>query len=201
MNVTVDMWYFGEKAGGIIMNTVEPIRDMDVIWDIADYFKQWDERNYVMFLCGIYMGLRISDILKLKVRDVRKAQYVIIREQKTGKEKKFPINKELRPVLNRYIEGMKDYEYLFQSRQGKNHPISRQQAYNIMSAAKKQFGLDSIGTHTLRKTFGYHMYKQTGDIATLKEILNHADISVTFRYIGINQETKDDRIQHLSYKR
>ena len=182
------------------MNTVEPIRDINLVWDIADYLKEKSERNYVMFLCGIYMGLRISDILKLQVRDVRKKQYVILREKKTGKEKKFPINKELQPILDSYLADKSDYEYLFSSRQGKQ-PITRQQAYNIISSAGQKFGLDSIGTHTLRKTFGYHMYKQTGDIATLKDILNHSDISVTFRYIGINQETKDDRIESLSYKK
>jgi len=182
------------------MNTVEPIRELNLVWDIADYLKEKSERDYVMFLCGIYMGLRISDILKLKVRDVQKKQYVIIREIKTGKEKKFPINKELRPILDDYIMDKSEYEYLFCSRQG-NNPITRQQAYNIISEAGKKFGLDSIGTHTLRKTFGYHMYKQTGDIATLKEILNHSDVAVTFRYIGINQETKDDRIVSLSYRK
>lgn len=181
------------------MNTVEPIRDIELVMDIADYLKETSERNYILFLCGIYTGLRISDILKLQVRDVRKKQYVIMREKKTGKERKFPINKELRPILEDYIKDKPDYEYLFRSRQSRR-PITRQQAYNIISSAGREFGLDSIGTHTLRKTFGYHMYKQTGDIATLKEILNHSDISVTFRYIGINQETKDDRIESLSYR-
>ena len=64
------------------MNTVEPIRDINLVWDIADHLKETSERNYVMFLCGIYTGLRISDILKLQVRDVRKKQYVAIREKK-----------------------------------------------------------------------------------------------------------------------
>lgn len=182
------------------MNTVEPIRDINLVWDIADYLKETSERNYVMFLCGIYTGLRISDILKLQVRDVRKKQYVIMREQKTGKEKKFKINKELRPILDNYIADKPDYEYLFHGVYSKS-PISRQQAYNIISSAGRQFGLDSVGTHTLRKTFGYHMYQQSRDIATLKDIFNHTDISVTFRYIGINQETKDDRIESLSYRR
>lgn len=182
------------------MNTVEPIRDIELVWDIADYLREQSERNYVLFLCGIYTGLRISDILKLQVRDVRKKQYVMMREKKTGKEKKFPINKELRPILEAYIKDKPDYEYLFHGRQGKK-PITRQQAYNIISSAGREFGLDSIGTHTLRKTFGYHMYKQTGDIATLKDILNHSDISITFRYIGINQETKDDRIESLTYRK
>ena len=53
------------------MNTVEPIRDVSLVNDIADYLREQSERNYILFLFGIYSGLRISDILKLRVRDVR----------------------------------------------------------------------------------------------------------------------------------
>ncbi len=181
------------------MNTVEPIRDINKVWDIADYLKEQSERDYVMFLFGIYVGLRISDILKLQVRDVKDRNHVIIREQKTGKEKSFPINDELRPILNRYIRGKSEYEWLFPSRSGDAH-ITRQRAYQVLSDAGKKFGLEAIGTHTLRKTFGYHFYQQTKDIATLKEILNHSDISVTFRYIGITQDIKDEKMRKLSFK-
>jgi integrase len=183
------------------MNTVEPIRDKDLIADIADYLKGKSERNYVMFMFGIYSGLRISDILKFKVRDVRDKSYIYMREKKTNKEKRFPINDELKPVLKEYIAGKKDYEYLFRSRKGRNEPISRQQAYNILSDAADTFDLYAIGTHTLRKTCGYHMYQQTHDPVTIKDILNHSDISVTMRYIGINQDMKDSTMKKLSFKK
>lgn len=183
------------------MNTVEPIRDMDLIFDIADYLREKSDRDYVMFVFGIYSGLRISDILKFKVRDVRDETYIAIREQKTNKEKRFPINDELKPILKDYIIDKKDYEYLFKSRKGNNKPITRQQAYNILSDAAAVFGLSAIGTHTLRKTFGYHMYQQTHDAVTIKSILNHSDISVTLRYIGINQDIKDSTMKKLSYRK
>ena len=123
----------------------------------------------------------------------------MIREKKTGKEKVFPINDELRPILNKYIKGKADYDWLFPSRQECGH-ITRQRAYQILSEAGQNFGLEAIGTHTLRKTFGYHFYQQTKDIDTLKEIFNHSDISVTFRYIGITQDIKDDKMRKLSFK-
>lgn len=182
------------------MNTVEPIRDMDLVMDLADYLKSNNERDYVLFMFGIYTGLRISDILKFRVRDVKGKDAVYIREKKTGKEKRFPINSELQPVIDEYISGKRDFEYLFRSPNYQNKAITRQQAYNILSAAGRKFGLDSIGTHTLRKTFGYHMYQQTHDAVTLKEIFNHADISVTLRYIGINQDNKDKLIKGLTFK-
>lgn len=183
------------------MNTVEPIRDLNVVMDIADYLKGQDERNYVLFMFGIYSGLRISDILEFRIRDVRDKDAVYIREMKTGKEKRFPINNELKPVLKEYVRGKRDYEFLFRSPRYPNRPITRQQAYNILSEAGRKFGLDSIGTHTLRKTFGYHMYQQTHDAATLMDILNHASIASTMRYIGINQDNKDRAIMGLSYRR
>ena len=90
------------------MNTVEPIRDMDLVMDLADYLKSNNERDYVLFMFGIYTGLRISDILKFRVRDVKGKDAVYIREKKTGKEKRFPINSELRPVIDEYISGKAD---------------------------------------------------------------------------------------------
>ena len=92
------------------MNTVEPIRDINTVWDIADYLGEKSERNKIMFLFGIYVGIRVSDILSLKVRDVRDMNYVSIREMKTGKEKRFPINEELRPLLNRKTFGYHFYQ-------------------------------------------------------------------------------------------
>ncbi|MCI8535497.1 MAG: site-specific integrase [Hungatella sp.] len=183
------------------MNTVEPIRDMDMVLDMADYLKSKNERDYVLFMFGIYTGLRISDILKFRVRDVKDKDAVYIREKKTGKEKRFPINAELKPILVNYIRGKKDFEYLFKSPNFPNKPISRQQAYNILSNAGEVFGISSIGTHTLRKTFGYHMYQQTHDAVTLKDIFNHSHMSETLRYIGINQDNKDKAIMGLSFKK
>ena len=66
------------------MNYVEPIRDPDDVQAMKDYLKEWNERNYMLFMFGINLGLRISDIIKLKVKDVQ-GQYVNIREMKTGK--------------------------------------------------------------------------------------------------------------------
>lgn len=182
------------------MNTVEPIRDINTVWDIADYLGESSERNRIMFLFGIYVGIRISDILEFRVRDVRDKARVSIREKKTGKEKTFPINSELRPELNRYIKDKADYEWLFPSRQGSDH-LSRVQAYKILNEAGQRFGLERIGTHTMRKTFGYHFYQQTHDVATLMKILNHSSAAITLRYIGVSQDMQDELIMNLSFRR
>ncbi len=71
------------------MNYVEPIRDYDKLTDILEYLKRTNQRNYMMFLVGIYTALRISDILRLKVRDVKNRNNITLREKKTGKQSLF----------------------------------------------------------------------------------------------------------------
>jgi integrase len=181
------------------MNTVQPIRDPDLVCDIADYLKVKSKRDYMIFVFGIYTGLRISDILKLKVRDVKDKEFIYMREKKTDKEKRFPLNDELQPILKEYIKSKEDFEYLFKSRKGSNKPISREHIYRVLKAAAENFGIENIGTHTLRKTFGYFLYQQTKDVVAIKEILNHSDISITLRYIGVNQDRKDQVMKKLTF--
>lgn len=181
------------------MNFVEPIRDTTTVKDIADYLKEKNEKYFVMYQIGIYSGLRISDILRLKVRDVRGKDKIKIREKKTGKEKAFPINKALAAVLDEYCDGKKDYEYLVPSDRVVNAPITREYAYRVMHEAGERFGLYNLGTHTLRKTFGYHFYTQTKDVVLLMRIFNHSSQAQTLRYIGIEQTTIDDAMKKFNY--
>jgi integrase len=143
-------------------------------------------------MVGIYCGLRISDILKLKVSDVKDKNYIKVRETKTGKEKIFPINPILKKVLKEYTDNRNPDEYLIKSREGYNQPISREMAYMIFKDIGRQFGVENLGTHTMRKTFGYHFYKQTKDVVKLMKIFNHSDPSITLHYIGIEQESIND---------
>lgn len=182
------------------MNYVEPIRDSTTVQDVADYLKEVSPKYFIMYMIGIYSGLRISDILKLKVRDVRGKDKIKVREKKTGKEKLFPVNKELAASLDAYCEGKKDYEYIVPSARAVNKAVSREYAYRVIHAAGEQFGLDNLGTHTMRKTFGYHFYLQTKDIVLLMRIFNHNDQSKTLRYIGIEQTTIDQAMKKFSYK-
>lgn len=182
------------------MNYVEPIRDSTTVQDIADYLKEVSPKYHIMYMIGIYSGLRISDILKLKVRDVRGKDKIKVREKKTGKEKLFPVNRELAAALDTYCEDKKDYDYLVPSARAVNKAVSREYAYRVIHEAGERFGLDNLGTHTMRKTFGYHFYLQTKDIVLLMRIFNHNDQSKTLRYIGIEQTTIDQAMRKFSYK-
>lgn len=180
------------------MNYVEPIRDSETLSNMCLYLKENNDRNYVMFLLGIYTGLRISDILKLRVKDVidltnrkdkrRIKKQIILREQKTSKQKIIKINPILKEPLEEYVQDKEMYEYLIKSRQGFNKPISRKRAYEILKELGEIFDVESLGCHSMRKTFGYHYYKQTKDIALLQKIFNHSSPAITLAYIGIDQD-------------
>lgn len=177
------------------MEFVEPIRDKEKIELVKLILKENGTRDYLLFLIGINSGLRISDILKLKVKDVLDKEYIEIKEQKTGKYKKFPITDSYSKILKEYIIGKKPNEWLFSSQMG-TKAITRVQAYRIISNACLKAGINTrIGTHTLRKTFGYHFYQEKKDIALLQSILNHSAPSVTLRYIGINQDIIDANLK------
>ena len=171
------------------MNEVKPITDKKIISDIKSELAKNGARDVLLFTMGINTGLRISDLLTLTVADVRDRATVTINEKKTGKKKEFPLNDTVQALLKPFIGGMSDHEFIFQSRKGENSNITRQQAYNIINGACKKCGItDEIGTHTLRKTFGYWHYKQNNDVVFLMKIFNHSAPSITLRYIGITQE-------------
>lgn len=179
------------------MNFVQPIRDKDTVQDISEYLKFKNARNYIMWMMGIYSGLRISDILQLRVRDVYNKQYINIREKKTGKQRYFEINPVLKKALNKYCQDKSPEEYLIKSREKTNQPITRNMAYKILHDVADQFGIDNIGTHTMRKTFGYHFYIQTKDVVTLMKIFNHSTQSYTLKYIGIEQEAINEAMKRF----
>jgi integrase len=173
------------------MNVVEPIRDKK---DINKMKKALgNPRDRLLFIFGINSGLRISDILKLKVSDIRNKTYITLQEQKTRKSKTFPFNSVLLKAINELIPvETDDNTYLFRSQKGDNKPMSRIQAYRILNDAANRAGLkEAIGTHTLRKTFGYHAYKNGVDLPFLMKVFNHSSQSVTLGYIGITQENVD----------
>ena len=105
----------------------------------------------------------------------------------------------IKSLITKYIFKQPLDNYLFKSRKGTNKAISRIQAYRIIKNACKMIDFNNkFGTHTLRKTFGYHFYKKTKDIVLLQNILNHSSPSVTLRYIGLTQDLIDNSLRAFS---
>jgi len=177
---------------------VQPIRDYDQITDMKWSLKKWcGERDYIMFLLGINTGLRVSDLLNLKVKDIKKKKKITVKEGKTEKIRTIHLS-NIYDELNTYIKTLDGTEWLFPSRKGDNKPITRIQAYRQLNKAARMVDMeDGIGTHTMRKTFGYWYYKQTKDIATLQTILNHSHPEITLRYIGITDEEIENSLNNF----
>lgn len=179
------------------MKKVQPLRETAMIANVKVELMKKAYKYYIMFTIGINTGLRVSDILQLKVSDVSYRSHIIIREQKTDKIKRFLINPQLQKELQSYIDDEKlmDHEYLIYSNKGINQPIGRVQAYRVLSEVADILGLEEIGTHTMRKTFGYWHYKQYKDVAILQTIFNHSSPSITLTYIGITDDILDETIK------
>jgi Site-specific recombinase XerD len=178
--------------------TVEPIRDKIKIKQMYQYLHGKDPKYGLIFKFGLNTGLRISDILPLRVKDVflRKGvfhEYLVIKEKKTKKEKKIKLNAALRSTLQSYVaaNGLSEGDYLFPSKKGTY--IGRIQAYRVLKEAADILGVENFGTHSLRKTWGYWTYKMSKyNIGLIMDTFNHSSQSITLRYIGVNQDQKDE---------
>lgn len=170
-------------------------------WDSATTLvrKLYRDKNYRISLligCGIFFGLRISDLLRLTWNMLlnNEAKFVLI-EKKTGKRREVKINKEFQKhikdcheALN--IENMD--EPCFLSTKGK--PYSVQWINHVLKELKDHYNLKikHFSTHSLRKTFGRKVFESSDNaelaLVKLMELFNHSSVSITKRYLGLRQE-------------
>ena len=179
-------------------NIVEPIKNKRDLERIEVFLERHSRRNRLIFAFGINTGLRVSDILGLNVEDVDGKSYVEIKEKKTGKYKRFPLNTKLKALIKDYLQNERCKSYSLAENEplflGKKHcRLDRSQVYRFLNEACKQLGImANVGTHTMRKTFGYHHYQKFKDLAILQKIFNHSSPQITLRYIGIEQDQIED---------
>jgi integrase len=174
--------------------TVQPIRRESDIKSIKQYLKN-DYRDLLLFTMGINNGLRISDLLKLKVgqvRTLRTGEYLVIREQKTGKDNVLMINKAVKSTLEAFLKDTKpsDEEYLFKSKKGNNQPLKREAVHRKIKGWGRLFKIkENIGSHSLRKTWGYMQRTKYGvGFEILCKRFSHSSPAVTMRYLGIEDK-------------
>ncbi|WFA04421.1 tyrosine-type recombinase/integrase [Bacillus sp. HSf4] len=138
---------------------------------------------------GTAFGLRISDLLLFKIGELRGQKSITLREKKRKKKRVITFSPSVLKIVSQ-LEGDDD-DYVFASRKG-GEPITRVQAYRILNDAAKRAGIydkiGGIGTHTLRKTFGYRLYENGVDVSRIMSILNHSSERDTLKYIGITAE-------------
>ena len=194
------------------MNYVEPIRDRKKIAQIKNLLRgQKRFRDLLLFVVGINSALRISDLLKLRIshfldekKKVRSRFW--IKEEKRGKRQEVVINESIRSCLEEYLDAYplvaeNSENYIFFSSKGDDYsrPIKRGQAWKLITAICREVGLSGdFGTHSLRKTWGYHARLSGVDLALIMHKLNHESIAYTRRYLGITDDELQAVVQRLN---
>ena len=184
-------------------------------------FLQWDEAmnlirklakdgNYKMSLLialGCFTGLRISDILALRWKQILHVSEFTITEKKTGKQRTLRLNPQLqRHIAECYeqINPIGESAPVLVSQKGTIFTIQR---INVMlKEIKKKYRLHvgNFSCHSLRKTFGRQVYTMSGDnaelaLVKLMELFNHSSIAITKRYLGLRQEEILETYDVLSF--
>ncbi|MBT2678287.1 tyrosine-type recombinase/integrase [Bacillus sp. ISL-35] len=173
------------------MQTVSPIRSRSQIELMKEYLEAHSTRDYSLFLLGINTGIKLQELLNLRVRDIRDDEGNITEFLSSPQYSNPPIylNPSIREILSGYLneDPFIETDYLFKSRKT-SAPITRQQAYRIINAAAKEAGVtEPVGMTTLRKTFGYHAYSQGIAISLIQKRLQHSSPSETMHFIGLDQ--------------
>lgn len=138
-------------------------------------------------LTGIYTGLRYSDLSQLTFEEILTKDSIIIKEQKTNKDREIRISKELKSIISSYP----GIGLMFLSNKNTIYTI---QSLNrlLKSHLRTLFPKKNISTHSLRKTFGNRVYLMSGkkesSITLLCAVFNHSSESITKRYLGITKE-------------
>ena len=181
-------------------------------WDealrvIAHLKADGDWRGAMLIACGCYLGLRISDMLRLRWQDVTQEKDIRMREQKTGKLRMMRVNAALARTASECYVMMRSAggkaraeDYVLPGRQyGPSTSMTRQRASQLLKGIKEKYRISTasvFSTHTMRKTFGRHVYltmlergeKAEKTLEYLRDVFGHASVSITRRYIGIRRD-------------
>lgn len=209
---------FEEEVPEKKKEAAEPIKSLDDIQHISQYLIQNGRyRDNLLFVAGINFGLRCGDLLKLKVGHILTEDgtayrdKIVIREQKTKKIREAYLNDAICDAADLYFGsvGMVDLnDYLFKSQcnrvKSKGTPMTVRSVERLLKEIiNDECGLDvHASTHTLRKTFSYHILMNAPDrtraVEFLMKILGHSSPSVTLAYAGITKEEIEQSYKNLN---
>ncbi|MFD2231360.1 tyrosine-type recombinase/integrase [Alkalimarinus sediminis] len=178
------------------MAEVHAVKSLDAIKLIGHLLEIRCSKQMSDIWCiGLNLALRISDLLSVKFSDIENDR-LVLRESKTGKVANIVLNKKALEVIKRIRTEHPDHVYIFQSYRNRQSiskppmPLSRRSVTKAFFMIGEEMKI-SLGTHSMRKTRGYHLYQNTKDIARVMKMLRHSSEGVTLRYIGITQDEID----------
>lgn len=180
------------------MSVTKPITDSRILDDVMSVYEA-GTKNHLIMAYALNSGLRVSDMLRATVGESRRGTW-IKREQKTGKHKVLQLPPNLQILIIDFIEanGLADVDPLFFNDRDKSKAISRQAVDKVIRNAGDMVGI-KLSAHSLRKTFGYMTYtNKIYDLAELQELFNHSSSKTTLRYIGVTEESLNNKMKHVS---
>ena len=172
------------------METVEAVKTADRIAAIKTLLGSYSNSDLYsdIWTFGINTALRISDLLKIEYASIN-GNSISLKEGKTGKLREITLNKSAMEVINRRQAANPTDVYLFQvhSNRSSGKPVSREAVSRMFKEVGDKLKI-KLGTHSMRKTRGYAMYKGGARIELIAKVLNHSSTASTLRYIGIEKE-------------
>ncbi len=180
---------------GTKLPSVLTVQEIDLIISSIDLSKEHGERNRTIIECLYSCGIRVSELINLKISDLDFKENILKVIGKGNQQRIVPINNTLKRYLTTYIESIrpnqkidkKHVDTLFLNRRGKN--LSRVMIFTIIKRITTNAGImKPISPHTFRHSFATHMVEGGADLRIVQEILGHANITTTEIYTHLNND-------------
>lgn len=171
--------------------------DWDQFKSLISKLERDSEYKYCLLIsCGVFTGLRISDLLQLRFSQFENTDILIVKEQKTGKTRRIKINNDLKTIIDR-VKGRMSIintdQFIFMNRYG-TKPIDKSWVNVRLKEIFKKYGIElegNVSSHMFRKTLGNRVLKLNNysneSIVLLMEVFQHSSVALTKRYLGIRE--------------
>lgn len=161
------------------MNVISPIKSIEEINLIKDLYKKKQQiPELAMFILAINTGIDLSELLNLKVEDVKNKYYLQIESKKS-----IPLDEDLRKLIAHLSRGRKNSDLLFSNKKGKR--FDRTTAFYSFKNICAELGLsEKYSVASWRKTFAYHYYKKYKDLSFLMWLFNQRSAEQALKFIG-----------------
>jgi len=175
--------------------TVLTIAEIDTIIQSIDLSQENGERNRAIIECLYSCGLRVSELINLKISDILFSENILNVIGKGNQQRIVPLSKTLKKYLKYYIKFVrskqkideKHTDILFLNRRGKL--LSRVMIFTIIKQLKNRSGIQkTISPHTFRHSFATHLVEGGADLRIVQEMLGHANITTTEIYTHLNND-------------
>lgn len=205
----------------------DPIRDKEDVQKCIDYLRNRAVftcrkdtkfaavRNYALFIVGINVGLRMSDLLKLRWKDIFMSDMKTFveskgtKEKKTGKIKEFIPNKAIIQAISFYLKetgiNPEPENYVFIASKGKSKQLNNETVSKFVKHMTKTCGIQGdYCARSVRKTYAYQLYLSLLDrgeefaLVAVQKALNHSNSAITAQYLGLTRQKLMEDTQKLA---